>query len=134
MDYPVMNPEFSQQMLSGNVFPSAPPGARTSPATSVPNAETAQNRAIPDSGGRPLPGHAPGHPGGHGQAPGSGPQPQQHAANMMSPVGQQYPQVDWAEAAAAPARALPPWMMIALFMAAIGVALVLTIVIAKIAR
>jgi len=28
MDYPVMNPEFSQQMLSGAVFPSAPPGSR----------------------------------------------------------------------------------------------------------
>ena len=135
MDYPVMNPEFSQQMLSGNVFPSAPPGARTAPAPAVVTAETAQSRAIPD---RSPPGHAPGPQSGYGQpqAPGSGPQPQQqHAASMMSPVGQQYPQqVDWAEAAAMPARALPPWMMIALFVAAIGVALVLTIIVAKILR
>jgi len=128
MDYPVMNPEFSQQMLSGAVFPSAPPGSRA-------NAEVAPRNAV-DSGVRVLPGqpgHVPGHAPGH--PPGSGPQPAQHGANLMSPVGQQYPQqVNWAEAAAMPARALPPWMMIALFVAAIGVALVLTIIVAKILR
>jgi serine/threonine-protein kinase len=124
MDYPVMNPEFSQQMLSGNVFPSAPPGSR-------PHVEPPQRNPMSDSGGRMQPGPGPGP--GPGQVPDSGPQPVQHAAHMMSPVGQQYPQqVDWAEAAAAPTRALPPWMMIALFIAAIGVALVLTIIVAKI--
>ncbi|MBA3453433.1 MAG: protein kinase [Deltaproteobacteria bacterium] len=108
LDYPVMNPEFSQQMLSGNVYPSAPVGSSRA------NAEPAQRTTV---------------------GPQSGSPPTQHAANIMSPVGQQYPQqVDWAEAAAAPARSLPTWMMIALFMAAIGVALVLTIVIAKIIR
>jgi hypothetical protein len=121
MDYPVMNPEFSQQMLSGNVFPSAPPGSR--PMHNHADRETQPRNAEPG-------------PRGHGPSPtsppGSGPQ---HAANLMSPVGQQYPQqVDWAEVAAAPARALPPWMMIVLFIAAIGVALVLTIVVAKIIR
>ncbi|MDB4962647.1 MAG: serine/threonine protein kinase [Myxococcales bacterium] len=117
MDYPVMNPEFSQQMLSGNVFPSAPPGSR---ATHAADRETQQRNA--ESGPRPS----------QTSPPPSGPQ---HAASLMSPVGQQYPQqVDWAQAAAAPARALPPWMMIALFVAAIGVALVLTIVVAKIIR
>jgi len=119
IDYPVMNPEFSQQMLSGSVFPSSPPGSRAS----------AERLAGGDGGGRGGPGYAPSHP------PGSGPQVAQHGANLMSPVGQQYPQqVDWAEAAAMPARALPPWMMIALFVAAIGVALVLTIIVAKIIR
>ncbi|HVK89328.1 MAG TPA: protein kinase [Kofleriaceae bacterium] len=55
--------------------------------------------------------------------------------NLMSPVGQQYPQqVDWAEAAAMPARALPTWMMVMLFVLAIGVALGLTIVVAKLIR
>ena len=128
MDYPVMNPEFSQQMMSGNVFPSAPVGSRA-------NAQTAQSPSMPDPTQRPLPGHAPGHAPAYGRPPDSGQQPAHHAANMMSPVGQQYPQqVDWAEAAAAPARALPPWMMIVLFMATIGVAIALTIILIRIIR
>jgi serine/threonine-protein kinase len=57
------------------------------------------------------------------------------AAGLMSPVGDQYrPQVDWAAAAAKPAKALPPWMYAVLFVGALGVALLITIVIAKIAR
>ena len=53
----------------------------------------------------------------------------------MSPVGHQYPQqVDWAVAASMPARAVPPWMLAVLFVAAIVVALTLTILIAKIVR
>jgi hypothetical protein len=57
----------------------------------------------------------------------SGPDP-----NLMSPVGAQYPQqVDWDQAAAMPARALPTWMMVLLFLVAIGVALGLTILVAK---
>ena len=51
---------------------------------------------------------------------------------MMSPVGQQYPErVDWSAAAAAKARAVPPWLLAILFIAAIGGALALTIVIAR---
>jgi serine/threonine-protein kinase len=58
-----------------------------------------------------------------------------HAANVMSPVGDHYPQqVDWAAAAAQPAKAIPPWMLAVLFVGAIGIALTLTIVIAKIIR
>jgi len=148
-DYPVMNPEFSQQMLSGNVYPSAPPGSRNSavntpqptaetaqstpyqaPAVARPDAATAQRASInPDSGVVILPGYAQ-------QGQGQGPQtlPPMQAANLMSPVGQQYPQqVDWADAAAMPARALPPWMMIALFVAAIVGSALLIIIIAKIA-
>ena len=53
----------------------------------------------------------------------------------MSPVGQQYPQqVNWADAAAMPARAIPKWMLGVLFVGAIVAALILTMVIAKIAR
>ncbi|MEJ7603056.1 MAG: serine/threonine-protein kinase [Kofleriaceae bacterium] len=56
----------------------------------------------------------------------------QHAANVASPVGQHYgEQVDWDAAAAAPARAIPPWMLGLLFLAAIAVALGITIAIAK---
>ncbi len=54
------------------------------------------------------------------------------AANTMSPVGQGYPQTDWERAAAMNAKALPPWKLAALFIAAVGGALLLTIVIAKI--
>ncbi len=124
MDYPVMNPEFSQQMLSGSVFPSAPVGSRA-------NAQTAQSPSMLDPTQRPLPGHAP----GYARPPDSGQQQAHQAASTMSPVGQQYPQqVDWAAAAAAPARALPPWMMIALFMATIGVAIALTVILVRIIR
>jgi len=57
------------------------------------------------------------------------------AAHLMSPVGQQYPQqVNWADAAAMPARAIPKWLLGALFVGAIVAALILTIIIAKIAR
>jgi serine/threonine protein kinase len=56
----------------------------------------------------------------------------QQAANLMSPVGEQYPQTDWERAAAMSARALPTWMLVALFGGALLGALLLTLVIAKI--
>ena len=57
------------------------------------------------------------------------------AANLMSPVGDQYPQaIDWAAAAAQPAKAIPPWILAVLFVVALLVALGITIVIAKIVR
>jgi eukaryotic-like serine/threonine-protein kinase len=50
------------------------------------------------------------------------------AASLMSPVGQDYPaQVDWGAAASAPTRVVPPWLLTILFIAAIGIALGLTI-------
>jgi hypothetical protein len=56
----------------------------------------------------------------------------QRAADLMSPVGQQYgEQVDWEGAAAGRARAVPPWLLAALFVGAIGIALALTIVVAR---
>jgi len=57
------------------------------------------------------------------------------AAAVLSPVGDQYRgQVDWAAAAARPAKAIPPWMLAALFAGALFIALIITIVIAKIIR
>jgi hypothetical protein len=62
-----------------------------------------------------------------------GVQDPQRAASLMSPVGEHYPaQVDWSAAAAAKARAVPPWLLALLFIGAIGVALALTIAIARI--
>ncbi len=59
----------------------------------------------------------------------------QRAANLMSPVGRYYPeQVNWAVAAATRARAVPPWLLGILFVAAIGIALALTVVIARAIR
>jgi hypothetical protein len=54
------------------------------------------------------------------------------AASLMSPVGEQYPQTDWERAAAMQAKALPPWKLAALFVAVVGGALLITLVIAKI--
>ena len=58
----------------------------------------------------------------------------QRAADLASPVGSTYGDVDWSKAAAMPARAIPPWMLGVIFVAAIGVALALTIIIAKLVR
>jgi eukaryotic-like serine/threonine-protein kinase len=56
----------------------------------------------------------------------------QRAAQVMSPVGQHYPaQVDWDAAAAAPAKAVPAWLLAILFVAALGLALGLTVVVAR---
>ena len=53
----------------------------------------------------------------------------------MSPVGQHYPEhVNWAAAAATRARAVPPWLLAILFIGAIGIALALTIMIARALR
>ena len=58
----------------------------------------------------------------------------QQAANLMSPVGDQYPHnnMDWEAAAAAPAKALTPMQLGLLFVAAVVGALLLTMIIAKI--
>lgn len=55
-------------------------------------------------------------------------------AQMMSPVGEHYPQVDWAQAAAAPVRVVPPWMLALIFVGALGVALLVTFLIAMAVR
>ena len=94
--YPVMNPQISNAMMRGDVFPSAP---------------------------------GPGSPYHQQQMPDSG-----QLVNMASPVGPHYgQQVDWAQAAATPAQAMPKWQLIAMFVGAILGALLITVIIAKIA-
>ena len=125
--YPVMSAEMSEQIARGaDLFPSRPVGAAPQPAPHVPQ-PTLQPQtphyAQPTLQPQLMPHY---------------PQPTlqpQDAAQLMSPVGQQYPQqVNWADAAAMRARALPPWMLALVFVGAITLALVITIIIAKIAR
>jgi hypothetical protein len=56
----------------------------------------------------------------------------QQAANLMSPVGEHYPQRDWDAAAAAPARALTRIQLGLLFVAVVAGAITLTMIVAKI--
>ena len=65
--------------------------------------------------------------------PRTGPQPNgQQAANLMSPVGEHYPQRDWEAAAAAPARALTRIQLGLLFVAVVAGAITLTMIVARI--
>jgi serine/threonine-protein kinase len=70
-------------------------------------------------------GHAGGAPGGFDPA---------HAAHLMSPVGDQFPQMDWDAAAAMPAKAIPRWLLAVLFSGALLGALLLTVLIARALR
>jgi len=136
----------SQRQTSGP----QPVVARAGPVSTTQDAA----RPLPSSPAIPVPSSPPGGsmypvmPGGRPYstdlAPSHVPAPQRspytadsapaHSANVMSPVGEQYPHVDWAAAAARPAKAIPPWMLALLFVGALGLALTLTIVIAKIVR
>jgi len=130
--YPVLNAEMSAQIATGaTVFPSE--SARgTAPPLGPPLRGDEPSGAFdgPRSlGGEPA--SAPGAPGPDG----GGIHPPQRAAGMMSPVGEHFAEnVDWAAAATNRVRAVPPWMLAVLFLGAIGVALTLTIVIARLAR
>ena len=121
MDYPVMNAGLREQIARGaDVFPGRPVGRAHASSPTMPPQSGPQ--VAPQSGPLPV-------------FPDSGPMPVQHAANLMSPVGQQYPQqVDWAEAAAMPARAVPPWVMVLLFIGAIVAAMLVFILIGSIVR
>ena len=122
----------------GSMMPSGPHGA----VGTMPSGPYGSMGAAPS--GRPEPGALPGPPvpGPRGSEPGSAYDPQhplainpQYAAELMSPVGQQYPEhVDWSAAAASRARAIQPWMLAVLFVGAIGIALALTIVVARLIR
>jgi hypothetical protein len=107
-----MNAQMSEAMARGaEVFPSTPPGQHH-PSGPIPN-NSYPNMGSMDSGGYPV-----------------APNP-----NLMSPVGPQYPnQVDWAQQAAMPAKALQTWQLIALFVGVILGATLLTLIIAKIAH
>ncbi|HSR96451.1 MAG TPA: protein kinase [Kofleriaceae bacterium] len=136
MGYPVMNAQMSEQIATGaTVFPSdrSPalfaPGDPRAPAPVPPSAPSPAHAgpAIARSGPRSV------------EAGGSMPHEvqsdAQRAAALMSPVGEHFPgQVDWSAAAAAKARAVPTWLLAILFIAAIGVALAFTIVIARLVR
>jgi serine/threonine-protein kinase len=126
-DYPVMDAQLSEQIATGaTVFPSERlRGGATPPGPPPPSSPPAR-------GSEPGRSH-------EGYPPPQAPPPldanlldAQRAASMMSPVGQQYPEnVDWGSVAAGRARAVPPWLLAALFVGAIGVALALTVVIAR---
>ena len=133
-------------MPQGAAMPGAPGARGSEPGASGPGAARgSEPGAMP--GVPPGPPHGPFPGASHGAPsdgyppgmapprPGDGPFDPQRAAGMMSPVGQQYPQnVDWNAMAAQPARAVPPWLLVALFVGAISVALALTIIIARILR
>ncbi|HEU4733862.1 MAG TPA: hypothetical protein VFT22_38480, partial [Kofleriaceae bacterium] len=130
--YPVLSPELSAQIATGaTVFPSESPGSLQVPP-SAPHASPRLSDPAEGYARAPVPPRA--GDAGPGQ-PARDPNDAQRAANLMSPVGPRYGEpVDWSAAAAAPARAVPPWLLAILFIGALGIALTLTIVIAKLIR
>jgi len=103
-------------------------------AQQMPNAALPTDYPVMAGGGRPFssdlaPSTGPG--AARSYTPSAG-NHAQHAMNMASPVGDHYPQTDWDAAAAQQAKALAPWQLAVLFLAVVGGALLLTIVIAKI--
>jgi hypothetical protein len=73
------------------------------------------------------------HSGTQSPVPGAGlhtPRP----ASTVSPVGEHYPPRDWQAEAERRVRPMQPWMLAVLFVGALGIALTITIVIAKIIR
>ena len=127
--YPVMSAEMSAQIARGaDIFPSRPPGAPPEPPPPI------AQPALPPQPQMPMQNPMQHPMGGQLHHPHGMNDSAQQAAHLMSPVGQQYPQhVNWADAAAKPAKAIPPWMLGLLFVGAILGALLITIVIAKIA-
>jgi hypothetical protein len=149
--YPVMNAEMSAQIVSGaSVFPgelrgSEPHGAPPPPGAGMPGAGMQSGHdMLPGVQGGGMPGS--GMPGGmhgagmhgagmHGAYSMPAMFDPQRAAELMSPVGHQYPEhVDWAAMAARRARAVTTWRLAALFVGAIGVALLLTVLVARLIR
>ncbi|NVB82717.1 MAG: protein kinase [Kofleriaceae bacterium] len=125
--------------LSASMPSQMPPGPMPSQIPSGPLSGAMQLMDYPVMPGGQRPFSADLAPSGPGPMTGphrplypSGPFDAHAAASLMSPVGEHYPQTDWERAAAQPAKALPPWMLAALFAAALGGALLLTFLIAKI--
>jgi serine/threonine protein kinase len=110
-------PQHMPQQMLQQPLPMVPP--QIPPDIGYPVMDKEMSRQI-HSGATVFPSHSKG--GAHDPA---------HAANLASPVGPGYGEHDWEAAAAAPARAIPPWMLAILFIVAIGVALGITIAIAK---
>jgi hypothetical protein len=120
--YPVMSSELSAQIATGaSVFPSEPPHGGPPGAAMAPPMYPGYGMQPPGSGGY----HMPAMPGGAMFDPA-------RAADMMSPVGHHYPEhLDWNAVAARPARAVPPWLLATLFVGAIAIALLLTVIVAR---
>jgi len=150
--YPVMNAQLSAQIATGatvfpsdhrgsqphqapitgpQVPPSAPhPGLRgPEPRMSDSYSQMASPVRVPDSGPAPAQnGQLGGNPGGNVGDP-------QRAANLMSPGTPPYfGPGPWAAATFSRVRAAPPWLLALLFVGALGIALALTIVIARMFR
>jgi hypothetical protein len=144
--YPVMNAQLSAQIATGaTVFPSDSRGSQQYQAP-VPQI------ASPSGGPRgPEPGSMPGGiADGYPQLPaqlsaqprgpdGGSRQTFPRNGNPVDPtsaqVGPPHPEhVPWGAAAASRVRTVPPWLLAILFVGALGVALLITIAIAKIAR
>ena len=146
--YPVMNAQLSAQIATGaTVFPSDHRGSQPHPAPIV------GPPSVPPSG--PHPGPRGSEPGMHdiypqmpspARTPDSGPAPAlngnlggnlgdpQRAANLMSPGAPPYLGPAWGAATFSRVRAAPPWLLALLFVGALGIALGLTIAIARMIR
>ncbi len=117
--YPVMDAQMSAEMASGAaVFPSATAGSPARQSVSPGAAPTSGPYQVtargPDSGSLPF------DPG--------------RAVDLASPVGSRYSEQDWATVAALPARAIPTWMLALIFIGALGAAMIIVIVLAKLVR
>jgi serine/threonine protein kinase len=138
-----VKPEQAPTQLDQRAYPDTPPpgalsmtpnGARPMPGSvppaNMPTAYPVMNAGLSNAmqrGGDVFPGNMSQYQ--QQQIPDSG-----QLVNIASPVGPNYGQnIDWAQAAAAPAHALPKWKLIAMFMAAILGAFLLILLIAKIA-
>ncbi|HEY0193567.1 MAG TPA: hypothetical protein VGC42_20765 [Kofleriaceae bacterium] len=127
LGYPVMSAEMRSQIeIGATVFPGAPQPQLAGPPMGMPgmHGHGGSQMGMSNMYGQPQMGS-----GMYVQPPMADPQ---RAANMMSPVGPQYGnRVDWTAAASAKIRVMPPWLLAILFIAALGLALTLTIVIAR---
>ena len=154
-------PSNAQVAFTPRAVPNAPgtpvrrPGTVPSPASPATDLTTAPEPPMTQPHGNPQ------QAAGHGAQPGQGqdrqmqahppqgpppgyPQPGQidsgvfiepeRAANTMTPGGDPQPNADWTTAAALPVKAVPPWKLAVFFIGALGVALTLTIMLARMLR
>ncbi len=123
-------PELAETEIAGHlVDPAHAPrgGQPPAPRPSLPTDYPVMNKELSDQilrGADVFPDRPPRSDSGRMQASGPVAVPTHEAATLMSPVGPLYPQqVDWARAAAMPARAVPVWVMVLLFVGSIGAAM-----------
>ena len=121
-------PPFGDQSNPGQF--NYPPGAQMQPqpVTNMPPpnwaAQNWSNEGTGPTGAAPAPGSLGPPLSGQFQMP--------PGAQLMTPVGEQFPQnVDWQKTADRPARAVPPWILALLFLVTLAVALAITVAIRK---